>query len=163
MKPALRTENRKHHNHARCVVQALKDAKTLCRGKGLNLTPVRLRVLELVWAGHEPAKAYDIIERFSKARHATKPPTVYRALDFLLEHGFIHRIESENAFIGCPRPITKHEGKFFICESCNRVTEIDSRRVNSTIEKLASENGFRIHTKTVEIFGLCAACAGKKN
>jgi len=163
MKPATGHERRAFHKHERCVAHALQGTGAICREKGLNLTPARLRVLELVWAGHEPVKAYDIIDKFAKGPHATKPPTVYRALDFLLEHGFIHRIESKNAFVGCPRPITKHEGKFFICEACNRVTEIDSRRINATIEDLAAENGFRIHSKTVEVFGLCAACAGKKN
>jgi Fur family transcriptional regulator, zinc uptake regulator len=158
--PAKRTSL---HNHGHCVADALKGAATICSERGLNLTPTRLRVLELVWAGHEPVKAYDIIEKFSKGRHPAKPPTVYRALDFLLENGFIHRIESKNAFIGCPRPIVKHEGKFFICEACNRVIEIDSRRINATVEELAAENNFQVHSKTIEIYGLCAVCAGKKN
>ena len=93
------------HDHSRCVAEALAEAEALCAKQGTRLTTLRKRVLELVWASHKPLGAYDILGVLSEedGRRAA-PPTVYRALDFLLENGLVHRIASLNAFIGCVHP-----------------------------------------------------------
>jgi len=91
------------HDHSRCVSHALAEAETICARQGLRLTALRKRVLELVWASHKPLGAYDILGVLSDedGRRAA-PPTVYRALDFLLENGLVHRIASLNAITDCP-------------------------------------------------------------
>lgn len=150
------------HDHAQCVAAALREAEDLCRRRGINLTLVRRRVLELVWQGHEPVKAYDIIDNFHSAKHVTRPPTVYRALSFLIENGLIHRIESQNAYVGCVHPIVHHDANFFICNRCQRVTEIDSGELDAPLEKLARKNAFKINQKTIEIYGLCQICSARE-
>jgi len=152
----------KPHNHSRCVSSALSDAERVCSEKGVTLTPVRKRVLEMVWAGHKPVKAYEIIDNFAGRNKPTKPPTVYRALDFLVENGLVHRIESQNAFIGCPSPDETHAANFFICTRCQVVEEMESADIDKAITRLAKENEFVVRQKTVEIFGLCPACAEKE-
>jgi Fur family zinc uptake transcriptional regulator len=99
------------HDHSHCVHSALSEADTLCAQKGLRLTALRRRVLELVWQSHKPLGAYDILAVLSEqdGRRAA-PPTVYRALDFLLENGLVHRISSLNAFVGCVHPGARASG-----------------------------------------------------
>lgn len=133
-------------------------ADAVCEARGLRLTESRKRVLELVWNGHEAVKAYDIIERFNADGVAAKPPTVYRALDFLVENGLIHRIECLNAFVGCPHPEHAHDSHFFICEQCRGVREIDASRYQSAIEAEAAATGFRISAKSLEVRGICESC-----
>jgi Fur family zinc uptake transcriptional regulator len=147
------------HDHGRCVTEALREAEKICRRRELRLTPTRKHVLEMVWAGHKPVKAYEIIDNFAGRNRPTKPPTVYRALDFLVEHGLVHRIESQNAFIGCPSPVENHTASFFICTRCQVAEELDSRNIDKTISSLAKEKGFIVEQKTVEVYGLCPACA----
>lgn len=150
------------HNHARCVSDALSDAVRVCADRGVTLTPIRKKVLEMVWAGHKPVKAYEIIDNFAGRNKPTKPPTVYRALDFLVENGLVHRIESQNAFIGCPSPVENHAASFFICTRCHVVKEMDSEGIDAAIARLAKQNGFRVRQKTLEVYGLCPGCANKE-
>src|SRR5262245_4876474 len=109
---------RKGHDHDRCVTDALSAAEAVCARAGDRLTPLRRRVLELVWASHRPAGAYALLDRLREDGRGAAPPTVYRALDFLLERGLIHRIESLNAFVGCAHPGENHLVQFLICRSC---------------------------------------------
>ena len=106
------------HDHRHCLKDALDRAAALCRDRGVRLTPIRRRVLELVWSGHRPLGAYDILDALQAERRGAAPPTVYRALDFLREQGLVHRIESRNSFVGCPDPDTPHGGQFLICRTC---------------------------------------------
>lgn len=145
------------HNHDRCVEAALAAADAVCRRRGVRLTPIRRRVLELVWSGHSAVKAYDIIEAFADGR-ATKPPTVYRALDFLMEQGLVHRIECLNAFVGCSHPEAGHDSHFLICENCATVTELDAAPVKKVLAREADAAGFEVDRHTVEVQGLCRDC-----
>ena len=92
------------HEHQGCVADALARAEDVCRQRGARLTPLRRRVLELVWDSHRAVKAYDLLAALGETAGAAKPPTVYRTLEFLMEHGLVHRIDSLNAFVGCPQP-----------------------------------------------------------
>ena len=94
------------HDHDSCIADALRNADEICKSKGLRFTALRRRVLEIIWAKHEPTGAYDILEELSTNKARAAPPTVYRALNFLLKHGFVHKIESLNAFLGCVNPET---------------------------------------------------------
>lgn len=155
--PAAAAERK--HNHDRCLRKALAVAADVCAARGARLTDSRRRVLELIWGGHSAVKAYDIIDRFARDGRPTRPPTVYRALEFLKEQGLIHRIESLNAFVGCPRPDAGHDSQFLICDKCSNVTELDARRLRRMLEKEAAETGFHVARQTIEVRGLCEGCA----
>ncbi|MNF74788.1 Zinc uptake regulation protein [compost metagenome] len=147
------------HDHSHCVASALATADDLCARSGARLTSLRRRVLELVWASHRPLGAYDILGVLSAedGRRAA-PPTVYRALDFLLEHGLIHRLASLNAFIGCNHPGQVHQGHFLICRQCGTAIEVEQPAIGAAIVAAASEVGFVVEGQMVEVVGLCAQC-----
>ncbi|WP_439860267.1 zinc uptake transcriptional repressor Zur [Pseudomonas sp. MBLB4136] len=147
------------HDHSRCVSQALADAESICMRQGLRLTALRKRVLELVWQSHKPLGAYDILAVLSEedGRRAA-PPTVYRALDFLLEHGLVHRIASLNAFVGCNRPEHAHQGQFLICRQCHAAIELEQTAISQAIVSAAANVGFSVEGQTVEVVGLCSGC-----
>lgn len=147
------------HDHARCVTAALARAEELCAARGANLTGLRRQVLALVWEVHRPVGAYDLIERMSTGRRRVAPATVYRALDFLREQGLVHRIDSLNAFVGCTSPERGHEAQFLICRGCRNVAEISDPDLADVLERAATRAGFRVEQRTVELSGLCRACA----
>ena len=146
------------HDHQHCIDDALGRASAICEQSGGRLTPLRRRVLELVWHSHAPVGAYDILDALRRDGRAAAPPTAYRALEFLLEHGLIHRIESLNAFVGCARPERPHLGQFLICSKCSDVTELDDRRVFDVVEQSARAAGFSVDRVTIELQGMCPAC-----
>ncbi|MGL4318767.1 MAG: Fur family transcriptional regulator [Pseudomonas sp.] len=147
------------HDHSHCVSSALAEAEQLCAKQGTRLTALRKRVLELVWQSHKPLGAYDILGVLSEedGRRAA-PPTVYRALDFLLENGLVHRIASLNAFIGCIHPGELHQGQFLICKTCHTAIELEQAAISDAIVHSALAVGFVVESQTVEIVGLCAGC-----
>lgn len=147
------------HDHSHCVHTALADADALCAVHGLRLTALRRRVLELVWQSHKPLGAYDILAVLSEldGRRAA-PPTVYRALDFLLENGLVHRIASLNAFVGCNHPQQAHQGQFLICRNCHAAVELEQQAISDAIVSSAKTVGFTVEGQTVEVVGLCAGC-----
>lgn len=146
------------HDHARCVDQALGRAERLCESRGVRLTELRRRVLELVWRSHTPVGAYEIMEGLAAERGRVGPPTVYRALDFLAEQGLVHRLDSLNAFIGCSAPADGHKAYFLICRACRTVMELDDKAVATALASAATRAGFVIESETVELAGLCARC-----
>lgn len=147
------------HDHSHCVHSALAEADVLCARKGLRLTALRRRVLELVWQSHKPLGAYDILAVLSEqdGRRAA-PPTVYRALDFLLENSLVHRIASLNAFIGCSHPEHAHQGQFLICRECHVAIELEQTGISNAIVASAKDVGFSVEAQTVEVVGLCGNC-----
>jgi len=152
----FRTER---HEHESCLRDALAQAEAICLRKGLRLTELRRRVLELVWSGHEPARAYDLLDSLRDERPGAAPPTVYRALDFLQEHGFVHKIESLNAYVGCARPTNRHAGQFLICRRCRAVAELDDPAIHVTVQRRAEASGFIAQNQVIEVTGLCPRCA----
>lgn len=150
--------NKMAHNHQRCVEDAMESAEKVCSERGARLTPLRRRVLELVWESHEAIKAYDLLDRLGDEAGSAKPPTVYRALDFLMEQGLIHRIESANAYVGCRHPETRHDFQLLICDECRHVEEIESDAVTQALRDRARAKGFEVSHQTVEVHGRCPAC-----
>lgn len=146
------------HDHGSCVKDALTRADTLCQQRGVRLTAQRARVLELVWSSHKPRGAYAILEDMSADGRRVAPLTVYRALDFLLEQGLIHRIESQNAFVGCPEPGVAHTGQFLVCRCCGDATELTDPRIAATVAECAAAQGFMVERQTVEVTGICPDC-----
>ena len=150
------------HDHQGCVDYALRAAERVCTERGLRLTRLRRRVLELVWTSHAPAGAYELLARLRTDGGRTAPPTVYRALDFLRAHGLIHRIESRNAYVGCVHPDGAHGGQFLICSDCGAAAEVHDPRLDAAIAQRAEELGFVVRAKTVEVQGLCAPCQDRQ-
>ena len=146
------------HDHARCIRQAMETAERYCGESGLRLTKLRHRVLELIWANHQPVGAYQLLEQLNSEGRKAAPPTVYRSLDFLLAHGLVHRISSLNAFVGCSHPGLDHDAQFFICEACGQAAELNDPGVESAIERDAKRIGFTVERRTVEVTGHCARC-----
>ena len=138
------------HKHSSCITAALDAAVANCRLDGQRLTPLRRRVLELVWSSHEPIKAYDILDAMRNEKRGAAPPTVYRALDFLQQQGLVHKIESLNAYIGCGAP--GHEGE---------VAELDDHEIIDLIAAKSRDLGFKISSPTIEIAGLCGRCQAR--
>jgi len=139
-------------------------AEALCRRRGVALTPLRRQVLDLVIAAEKPVGAYVLLDRLKLERPGAAPPTVYRALDFLLANGLIHRIEKLNAFIGCAESHAhaahEHPHQFLICRRCGSTAEIADHAAAHALEAAAKAQGFRPERMVVEIEGLCAGCGG---
>jgi len=144
---------------------ALQEAERACLRRGAQLTPLRRQVLELVLQAQAPVGAYALLDRLKAHRPGAAPPTVYRALDFLLEHGLIHKVERLNAFIGCTDAghghahDHGHPHQFLICRTCGATAEIADHAVSHAIESAARRAGFTLAQATVEIEGTCARCA----
>ncbi len=148
------------HDHSHCVGQAMDVAEALCARRGVRLTALRKRVLELVWRSHKPVGAYEVLDWLSaEDQRSAAPPTVYRALEFLLEQKLIHRIESLNAFVGCVDPSRQHMAQYLICTGCGMVKELEDAAVAKAIGHQAKQQGFVVDRQTVEVHGLCGACA----
>ena len=146
----------RHKHDADAFVRTVADA---CERRGLRLTPLRLRVLEMVAASDKPVKAYDLLDQLKDERAGAAPPTVYRALDFLLENSFIHKLESINAYVSCHHPEEAHQVPFLICDVCAGAIEICDERVAALLAGQAQEHGFKPRAQTLEVHGLCARCA----
>ncbi len=121
------------------------------------MTPVRRRVLELLLSSDKPAKAYDLLQDLG-ASGAAKPPTIYRALDFLLEMGLAHKIESLNAFVACGHTGHRHAAAFLICDTCRVAQELHANDTFASLEKEASGVDFTVRNVVIEVRGLCADC-----
>jgi len=146
------------HNHNSCITSAMQRADSICQQKGVRFTRIRKRVLELIWASHRPVLAYDLLKLLRQEKHNAEPPTIYRALDFLLENRLVHKIESLNAYVGCHQPQHKHIGQFLICTDCDQVAELDDAELKQMIESKAARTGFVVTHQTVEITGRCPVC-----
>jgi Fur family zinc uptake transcriptional regulator len=150
---------RPRHDHEHCVATALAAAEQVCATRGLKLTPLRRRVLELVWAGHGPVGAYDLLQALAEGDGRTvQPPTVYRALEFLREAGLVHRVDALNAFIGCDRAGVPHSGQVLVCRGCQSVVEVDDPMMARALAERAAALGFLPDAGPLEIKGLCPAC-----
>jgi len=139
-------------------IGVVKEVETHCQTQGLRLTPTRKRVLELVLAADGPVKAYDLLDQLKSEQPKAAPPTVYRALEFLLENHFIHRLESLNAFVSCFHPNDQHQGQFLICEQCEAVTEVHDHSIEDRLRDAALEHAFEPHRQVLEIYGICRSC-----
>jgi Fur family zinc uptake transcriptional regulator len=147
------------HDHGRCSSDALAHAEALCAERGQRLTPMRRQVLEALLASHRPLGAYEIIERVDAKEGRPAPITIYRALDFLIENGLVHRIESRNAFIAC---VHNHAGDapvvFLLCELCGTVGEAEAAAIAESVKAASRAANFTPKTPVIEITGICSHC-----
>ncbi len=147
------------HDHEACIADALAAAEAICAERNARLTPNRRRVLELIWDSHGVVSAYDLLAEMQKEDPSAKPPTVYRALDFLMDLGLVHRIESSNGFTRCEAPLRHRVCQFLICDGCGLVEELHSRPLSDNLARQAAAVGFQAEYQTVEVHGRCARCA----
>lgn len=151
------------HDHSACAADALRTAEAICAARNEKMTGLRRRVLAIVWRGHRPVGAYDILAAMqAEDGRKVAPPTVYRTLDFLRQQGLVHRVESLNAYVGCPDPGRPHRVQFMICTACGVAAEIDDARVGQALDAAASAAGFVPRQRMVEVSGLCARCAAPR-
>lgn len=147
-----------NHDHSGCIAAILADAEAVCAERKVRLTPQRRRVLELVAESHNAIGAYEILERIAADGKRPAPITIYRALDFLIDQGLVHRLSSLNAYVACPNAAAAHGAQFLICESCGAIGEIADAGVNSAIDAAATDVGFAVAAPVVEIVGVCSNC-----
>ncbi|MGZ8161554.1 MAG: transcriptional repressor [Methylobacter sp.] len=158
MTSPLATSPLSEHDHKKCVSEALDTAEHICVIRGVQLTPIRHKVLELIWESHKAVKAYDLLDRIKPLMEAAKPATIYRALDFLIEQGLIHRVESLNAFVGCRCSGHQHEQLLLICSRCHDVEERPATKVMKALAHEVEQAEFIVHSKAIEIHGICSKC-----
>ncbi len=144
------------HDHDNCVSSALGSAETYCADNKLQLTPARRRVLEILLEEHRAMGAYDVLAILASEGLGSQPPVVYRALDFLDSHGFVHKIERLNAWLACSHPGDSHSPVFLICRDCGAVAE--SAMPAHDLRDAARNVGFKIETTVSEAEGLCPTC-----
>lgn len=136
----------------------MAEADALCLRKGLRLTPTRRRVLELIVQSPGGAKAYDLLDALTAENPSARPPTIYRAIDFLISNGLIHRIESLNAYVSCTCPEHAQAYQLLICKTCGCVQELHEEALDAQLEAAAQREGFQIKRKTIEVHGVCHTC-----
>ena len=142
--------------------QILAQSETLCRSRGARLTPIRRKVLEVLLDAAKPLGAYDLADAVALQGRRMAPITVYRALDFLIENGLVHRLASQNAYIACAHQHgPKETVAFLICENCGSVDEVTSAALSKTLSDVLEREKFTPHGQIIEITGRCADCDGK--
>lgn len=144
------------HDHTACVSAALAAADAACAVRGVQFTPVRRRTLEILLEAHAAVGAYDVLARLDGDGFGAKPPVAYRALSFLVDQGFAHKIERLNAFVACAHPDTVHNPAFMICRGCGTVAE--AKASDGGLGASARNAGFQIEQTVIEAQGLCPAC-----
>lgn len=156
------TAHRHPHVHtADCHTPAerLAEADALVRERGARFTTMRRATYDFLLGEKAPLSAYDILARMETRLHKKlAPPTVYRALDFLLEQGLIHRLETGNAYLVCDHPGAAHDSVYLVCTVCGTTQEIDDHAVGDLLEAKARAYGFRPDKQVIEVQGHCRRC-----
>jgi Fur family transcriptional regulator, zinc uptake regulator len=147
-----------HQHGAAHRAKHIAEAEQICAEAGESLTPLRRRVLELLLDQTGPAKAYDLLPLLDTEQSSAKPPTIYRALDFLVRLGLAHRIESLNAFVACEVGACARSTIFLICEKCGGAEEFDAGHALVDLAEAAKRDGFAIRRTMIEASGLCSTC-----
>ena len=137
----------------------IQEAEQYCQENGLNFTPVRRKVLEILLKKNTAIGAYEILDLLREAGFKNQPPVAYRALEFLVQNGFAHKIEQLNSFIGCMHPGKDHSPAFMICRNCDSVSEEEALTRNFSVSQIASKAGFTVENAVIEARGLCHSCA----
>ncbi|QXO17135.1 MULTISPECIES: zinc uptake transcriptional repressor Zur [Vibrio] len=139
-----------------------QQIEEICAARGVRLTTQRKRVFELICASKKASSAYELLEDLKQSEPQAKPPTVYRALDFLMEQGFIHRVESTNSFISCCScNAHKHFSQLLICDQCGNVIELQDDSLIALLADNAEKHGFKIDNHVIESHGVCQSCSSK--
>jgi len=154
-----------HSETASCILPPseqvavfLDQAESLCARRNLRFTQLRKQVLELVCKASHPLGAYQLLDKLRDSGRSAAPPTVYRALDFLLEQGLIHRLATNNTYLACAHPQRPHAAVFLVCSQCGYTQEVHTGGVIKELERQAKAFDFALQHAAVEVTGLCARC-----
>ncbi len=147
-----------NHNHAHCTSELISRAEQICAKRGTRLTEQRKDVLSSVAESHNAVGAYQIIERMASGGARPAPITIYRALDFLLEHDLVHKIESRNAYVACSGAHTNDQPTLLICDQCGNVDEVIEASVNVSLQNTAVLKKFSVKKTVIELSGTCNQC-----
>lgn len=151
------------HNHGHYEAERLlNDAALRCKQRGASLTPIRRKVLSLLLDEPGGLKAYDLLDRMRALHASATPPTVYRALDFLIEHGLAHRIARTNQFIACNHEDHDVACLFLICPECGQVTELRDDAALAGLMKGLEAAGHTLASPEIELSAICAKCDAQK-
>ncbi|CTQ49509.1 transcriptional repressor [Jannaschia donghaensis] len=145
------------HDHSDCIESALAATDARCADEGLQLTPIRRRVLAILLRNHRAMGAYEILDVLRDDGLKPQPPVAYRALDFLVTHGFAHRVERLNAFVACSAPEKRHAPVLLICRNCAAVAETQADS-DAALGQAAAGTGFTVESAVLEAEGLCPGC-----
>ncbi len=155
------------HSEDQCPIscvkttEALNRAEAACRVRGASLTAIRREVLELLYRSPTGVKAYDLLAQIREVRPGASPPTIYRALDFLIEQGLAHKIGRMNLFVACRHASHQIPSLFLVCPKCSGVTELQEQSVMSALSTSLAAAGHRLESPEVEISALCPTCVGQ--
>ena len=148
-----------HTAHCHSKAERLAEADALVQSKGARFTTMRRATYDFLLAQKAPLSAYDILAKLeTRLKKKLAPPTVYRALDFLLEQGLIHRLETNNAYLVCDHPGAAHESVYLVCTQCGKTQEVDDHAVAHLLETKAQAFGFTPSKQVIEVQGLCSNC-----
>lgn len=163
------TEQCPHSEIASCtlpsseqVASFIDQAEELCDRRNLRFTRLRKQVLELVCKAEQPVGAYHLLDELRASGRSAAPPTVYRALDFLLEQGLVHRLATNNTYLACAHPQHPHAAVFLVCSECGHTQEVHTGGVIDELGQQADEFDFTIRHASVEVTGLCSRCGRSK-
>lgn len=152
------------HPHA-CVLSLeqveaqIATVKLACQSQGLRFTTLREQVYRLILLAAQPIGAYELLDRLqSTSEKVIAPPTVYRSLDFLLSHGFIHQLNSSKAFFACSQPNDRHVAAFLICKCCGDVQEFSYQPIQTMLKQVEHSTKFNIQASIIELAGICQRC-----
>ncbi|MBI3145277.1 MAG: transcriptional repressor [Pseudogulbenkiania sp.] len=136
----------------------LAAAERHCLLRGCKLTTLRRHILELVLEHDGVVKAYQVLADLQRERGVAAPPTVYRALDFLVEQGLLHKVDALNGFVVCSHFECNHHGLILVCEMCGRVEEIDASHFLGALQEVTEAVGFESREQNLLLTGVCKAC-----
>jgi len=154
------TMNSQSSRAASRVAAQLETAQALCESRGSRLTPIRRRVLEILLEQGRSVKAYELLELIRDDQAAAAPPTVYRALEFLVEEGLVHRLDAINAWAACHDAGGQPHDLLVVCTSCGSVAELSDPDLTRSLAEKVAQAGFRLSGHETELRGLCEACKG---
>lgn len=143
------------------IAAQLETAHTLCESRGRRLTPIRRKVLEILLQQGRSVKAYELLELIRDDLAGAAPPTVYRALDFLVEEGLVHRLDAINAWTACRDAAGEPHDLLVVCTSCGLVAELRDPALTERLADKVAQAGFRLSGHETELRGLCKACNGR--
>ena len=144
------------------VEQVMQSAEILCLRRKVRLTSLRKTVLRLLCDSERPVSAYELLDMMREEVDNPAPPTVYRTLDFLMEQGLVHKLESLHAYVGCSHPDHPHASQFLICADCGDVAELEDTAVSSSLQAACDAAGFETRRPLIELLGTCADCSRKQ-
>ncbi|MDP1604107.1 MAG: transcriptional repressor [Legionella sp.] len=130
-----------------------------CASIESRLTSLRKSILYILWHTEKPLKAYEILNALLQIKENSQPSTVYRVLDYFVNSGVVHKIESIQSYTLCREP-RKHlpSEVLMVCSKCHHVRELYDTNMRALVQKLSCENFFHLGEDAIELKGLCATC-----